>query len=75
MERYADKYGTQLAKRAGYDWRGALYLQEILKRELRSSWTDSCPLWVKRTVNLLSSHPSCKDRQAAIYKEFFSPIV
>lgn len=65
----ADKYGMQLAVRAGYDWRGALYLQEILKRESGREWFQSCPSLVREALKWLRTHPSCEERQAAILEE------
>lgn len=65
----ADKYGMQLAVRAGYDWRGALYLQEILKRESGREGTKSCPSFVQEALKWLNTHPSCEERQVAIVKE------
>jgi len=62
----ADKYGTQLAIRAGYNPAGALFLQEILKQESGSLY-DFMPKLFRDIHKLFHSHPPCDIRQQEIY--------
>ena len=64
----ADKYGTRLAVEAGYNPAGALFLQEILKKESHGLY-DYLPTWYQRIQGLWSSHPPSTERQAALFPD------
>ena len=71
----ADKYGTELAIRAGYNPKGALFLQEILKTQKGSHHTDPSS-WIVIISELFSSHPPSDIRQKEIYpivKKYYEP--
>jgi|GEM_PF-3085928 Zn-dependent protease with chaperone function len=62
----ADKYGTQLAVKGGYNPAGALFLQEILKAESHGLY-DYLPTWYQKIQGLWHSHPPPTERQAALF--------
>jgi len=64
----ADKYGTRLAIEAGYNPAGALFLQEVLKRESHGLY-DYLPTWYQKIQGLWSSHPPSSERQAALFAD------
>lgn len=64
----ADKYGTRLAVEAGYNPVGALFLQEILKKESHGLY-DYLPTWYQKLQGLWSSHPPSTERQAALFAD------
>lgn len=64
----ADKYGTRLAKEAGYNPAGALLLQEILKSESHGLY-DYLPTWYQKLQGLWCSHPSADERQGALFTD------
>lgn len=64
----ADKYGTRLAVEAGYNPVGALFLQEVLKRESHGLY-DYLPTWYQKIQGLWSSHPPCTERQDALFSD------
>ncbi len=64
----ADKYGTRLAAEAGYNPAGALFLQELLKRESKGLY-DYLPNWFQKIQSFWHSHPPCTERQAALFAD------
>ena len=62
----ADKYGTELAAKSGYNPAGALFLQEILKKESHG-FHDLLPEFLQDIKEAFSTHPSCQERQEEIY--------
>ena len=66
----ADKYGAQLSQRAGYNPAGALFLQEILKRESYGLY-DYLPSLFQKVAGLWHSYPSSEDRQKALYLSYW----
>ena len=64
----ADKYGTKMAVAAGYKPAGALFLQEILKRESKDIHSF-LPESFQKIQSLFHSHPSSSDRQLALFQD------
>ncbi|MCB1109998.1 MAG: M48 family metalloprotease [Chlamydiia bacterium] len=64
----ADKYGTELAIKAGYDPAGALFLQEILKQESHETHSF-LPESFHRIQSIFQTHPSSTERQLALFHD------
>jgi len=62
----ADKYGTALAAESGYNPVGALFLQDILKKESHLLH-DLLPKFLQDIKEVFSTHPSSQERQHEIY--------
>lgn len=64
----ADKYGTRLAFEAGYNPKGALFLQEILKEDGLTLF-DYLPSSLQKVYCLFLSHPTCEERKLALFQD------
>lgn len=67
LEFEADKYGLQLAAKSGFRPEAALFFLEIAKIELEKQ-LSSMPTSVKKRLMNSRTHPTCTNRQAALFE-------